>query len=48
MKTKQILKVCDRCLCNSCNDTGCRNLECSNCDLDNPRENCEGYKEDRC
>jgi len=45
MKTKQILKVCNRCLCNSCNDTGCERLACSNCNLEDPTEDCEGYKE---
>jgi len=46
MKTKQILKVCDRCLCNSCNDTGCKDLACSICNLEYPTEDCEGYKSD--
>jgi len=43
MKIKQILKVCDRCLCNTCDDTGCKNLECSTCDLEYPMKNCKGY-----
>ena len=43
---KTILKVCDRCLCNTCNDNGCRELECSTCDLEYPKERCEGHKND--
>lgn len=42
MKTK--LKICDKCLCNSCGDTGCKGLACSICNLEDPTEDCEGYK----
>ena len=44
MKIKQILKVCDRCLCNTCNDIGCMELECSTCDKKYPIEKCEGHR----
>ena len=44
MKTKQILKVCDKCLCNTCIDENCRDLACSNCNLEDPTEDCEGYR----
>lgn len=44
MKTK--LKVCDKCLCNTCIDESCRDLACSNCNLEDPTEDCEGYKND--
>ena len=41
---KTILKVCDKCLCNTCNDIGCKELECSTCDLKYSKEKCGGYK----
>ena len=43
---KTILKVCDKCLCNTCNDTGCKNLSCSICNLEYPIEKYEGHKGD--
>ena len=39
-----ILKVCEDCICNTCNDTGCKELECSTCDLEYPKERCEGHR----
>jgi len=40
---KTILKVCDKCLCNTCNDIGCKKLACSNCNLEYPIEHCKGF-----
>jgi len=43
---KTTLKVCDRCKCSTCNDIGCKNLACSICDLEYPKEKCEGHKDE--
>jgi len=44
MKTKQLLKFCEKCLCNTCGNTDCKESMCFICEMEFPIEECEGYK----
>ena len=43
MTTKQILKVCKDCKCNSCLNKQCKESVCFVCEMSYPIEECQGY-----
>ncbi len=43
MNVKELLIICEDCLCFTCHDRDCRKLACDNCELKEAVTECPGY-----